>query len=425
MAALTLLGCWGFSAEGSAQTRSAGGAAQRSTATQQGGALRPAGAAREIIVLRMQAIDGDDEVAAELTTRLSKAAAQVQGWKLRRVSVSLAQMAILHGCETVLGNPCLQRIAATLKSELLLVGTLQRSSKNDDLVLRLGLFDGRSGTLTRTLRRLLARPQQLGEVAALQPLMASWLRYLTGSSGALRLQSPHEGAEVRIDGQVVGELGALGLLEVLDMAPGQHELVVRLSGYAEHRESVAFVGGSTLQLRVVLQSEAEAAKVQHAANALPRWRLVTGWTAVATGAVFFGLSTWSFVHAYQLSNDPTLQAYRQRVPAGVGDICADPQLYPTAANPMPTDLASVKSTCSEINRHEDLLRWLFLGIGAAATATGLVLLLVGGGRDAPKSATNLTGVPGHVPTPDDTRVEVALLPSLGRTGGGLTAVLTW
>ena len=73
-------------------------------------------------------------------------------------------------------------------------------------------------------------------------------------SGAARLEIKPREAEVYVDGYLVGTVDDFdGWAQRLNVAPGEHELVVYLKGHRTFRQNVLFRPGSTLRVEHVMQ----------------------------------------------------------------------------------------------------------------------------------------------------------------------------
>src|SRR5687768_10366687 len=91
-------------------------------------ALAPAVARADdsVVVLGITSMEGDDEIARNLTGALRHAASQVHGWQVSDSEVTLAQMSLAHGCGDTPDPDCLAQIASALASQRLVYGLLRR-----------------------------------------------------------------------------------------------------------------------------------------------------------------------------------------------------------------------------------------------------------------------------------------------------------
>src|SRR5688500_11051901 len=89
-----------------------------------------AAAQSNVVVLGVRSVEGDDDVAHDLTTALREAAEEITEWSVSPTAVSMAQMALAHGCEEV-DVACLADIAKGLSADLLVYGTLRRNSARE------------------------------------------------------------------------------------------------------------------------------------------------------------------------------------------------------------------------------------------------------------------------------------------------------
>ena len=76
----------------------------------------PALADSTVVVLGMRSVEGDDDVANDVTEQLRGAARAVQGWTVSSAAVSMAQMSLAHGCDEI-DAACLTEIAKGLKAD--------------------------------------------------------------------------------------------------------------------------------------------------------------------------------------------------------------------------------------------------------------------------------------------------------------------
>src|SRR5690606_22646690 len=96
-----------------------------------------------LVVLGIRSVEGDDEFTRNLTGALRHAASQVAGWDVSDREVTLAQMALAHGCDDP-DPPCMAAIADSLEIQRVLYGDVRRTSAGDsfDFSINLHLFNG-------------------------------------------------------------------------------------------------------------------------------------------------------------------------------------------------------------------------------------------------------------------------------------------
>ena len=126
-----------------------------------------------VAVPGLRAVDGDDDVANELTGWLRAGASAVEGWQLHTAMVSLEQVLIVHGCDEA-NEDCLSKIAAGLKADRLISGSVSRVRAGDgdgyDFEADLFYFDASTGKIekTSTVRfpKTRSTPQELAALDA-------------------------------------------------------------------------------------------------------------------------------------------------------------------------------------------------------------------------------------------------------------------
>ena len=137
---------------------------------------------------------------------------------------------------------------------------------------------------------------------------------------------------------------------------------------------------------------------------IERW---TGLAAIIVGTGFLAGSVYGFVRYDQIADDPDLTAYRNRFGPDVSDVCVaasegNPGTGPAGSMPEGVALAGrVDSLCGQ-SKMLNALRFVLLGFAAAGIGAGTYLMI---------RSTRELGNEG----------DVSLIPSLGPTGGSLTA----
>ena len=166
-----------------------------------------------VVVLGLSPIDGDAEVARNLTGALKHAASQNPDWRVSEREVSLAQMSIAHGCQ-VPNASCLAEIAETLTTQALIYGTVGRSSTGDqyDYTVELRLFNAQTGAIEHTLTDRI--PRGRSDIDDMRPVVMRYINELAGATppGTLRIQVNVPDAPVMVDGQALGSTDAGGAL---------------------------------------------------------------------------------------------------------------------------------------------------------------------------------------------------------------------
>ena len=180
--------------------------------------------------------------------------------------------AALEGCD---GPQCMSELATRVEAERVLGGTATKTG--DDVLLTVLLIEAATG-------------ERVAEVQRKVPASDEMLRYAARSMASLALTgrpaetdvpvaiaADHPGAKVIVDGEDKGEAPLL-----LRLAPGTHEVRVRLAGYSDWRTSATVQEATPLSLTASLVAER-----------LPLWpaSLAAGGVAVvaAGSAVVAGL----------------------------------------------------------------------------------------------------------------------------------------
>ena len=381
----------------------------------------PADAPLDVAVLGLRSVEGDDVRSRALTEALRREAAAVPGWRLLPADVSLSQMSVVHGCAEPDAS-CLASIAEDLGAARVVYGTFRRIG-DEDIALTLYLFDTGRGQVAETVRDTFAQSEGDADARSRR-----YLAELAGRSrfGDLRLVT-EPGATVRIDGALVGQAAANGVLLAEDLVEGARRIEIEARDRVPYAGEAQVVADEILELRVPL-------------SAVTRRRLgwVPGAAVLATSAVFFGLGvrSWRQVRAYdderdEVSGLPQSEVLRLRdallegnaldgetgMPTGAVDP-ATANLTPFQAMLVLADqtqrvcddgtfmVAGGQSACDRQDRHRTL-QYVFHGLGLATAGVGALLLVRGLRRDREAEG--------------EARLE--LRPQLGRRRGGLQARL--
>lgn len=401
-----------------------------------------AAAQSEVVVLGIRSVEGDDDVAHDLTTALREAAEEIGAWKVSPTAVSMAQMALAHGCEEV-DVACLVDIAKGLQADLVVYGTLRRNSAREDydFAFNLNLFDARTGSIQNGVDDTIVRRETTK--GALGPRAKRLIAKLAGeevptdaatdpSLGTIVVHANVEAADVLINDQPVGTLEG-GTLQYDGLQEGMYRVELRAYGYAPFVKTLRVQAGQRAEVEANLQvgvsdhdpsldweSHADTAEGGHGL----RW---LGWTLVGVGAVATVGMVVSWAEIIRINNDDRLERYSGDVAAWnqqeLAKARADdrqPILYDdycVAANDeglafsfyqQPEKFKEVQSLCDQADTWE-VLQYVFLGTAVAAGGTGVVLLLTSGGS---------TDEAADVATP-----RFALTPQVGKDRAGLQATL--
>ena len=267
-----------------------------------------------VAVPGLRAVDGDDDVANELTGWLRAGASAVEGWQLHTAMVSLEQVLIVHGCDEA-NEDCLSKIAAGLKADRLISGSVSR--------VRAGDGDGYD--------------------------FEADLFYFDASTGKIEKTSTVRFPKTRSTPQ---ELAVMGQIEVQALADAPLDEL-----------------GKEQALDLILSRDAELGLQQSTLDLLnerpkefPVWPAAVSYTGTL---VFLGLSAWSWSTIRNVQKDPAFRQARLLAGPQVNDVCGAEDNF---------GVEELGSLCSKADRHETL-QWVFLGMGLASAGVGTWLLV--------------------------------------------------
>lgn len=217
-------------------------------------AAAPARADDAVTVLGIRSVDGDDRFARSMTNALRRAAGRVANWQVSRRDITLAQMALAHGCGENPQPECLVQIAASLSARKLIYGEVRRTSAaaNYAFSFSLYMFDAESehieGTLSGTISQDARSPDALSVPAR------SWIQQLAGIAlvGSLRISVEVPEARVFVDDELVGQTGQDGALRVPEVAAGNRRVRVEASGYRAAGSTVAVEAFTETRFEAIL-----------------------------------------------------------------------------------------------------------------------------------------------------------------------------
>ncbi|HEY8431320.1 MAG TPA: PEGA domain-containing protein [Sandaracinaceae bacterium] len=378
-----------------------------------GGALvlpAVATAQTRVVVLGIRSLEGDDEFARNLTGALRHAASQVNGWNVISNEVTLAQIALAHGCEEI-DTACMAQVAQTLNVQRVVYGDVRRTSARApfDFSLNLHLFNAETGDIEHSVTDTIP-----GVRRDIDDLREPVRRYIAALSGAPRVGTLHvsvnvPGAEVFIDGRSVGHADEDGRLDVTDVQAGSREVRVVAPGHQSFRSTVSVepYGEASFEAELQVGTNGEGG-----GGMSPDIVLGAGLLVAAAGLAAGWIASWAHVR-FGLSEDADFVQYRRDVglylqiqPPGPGmprieDAChyatSDNStmrlLTPRGETEGIADLPRAnraRDVCNEASVFE-VLEFAF-GIGAAVAAGVGTYFLVSGitGGDANEQAWMLT-----------------------------------
>lgn len=295
-----------------------------------------------VAVPGLRALHGDDDAAHELTGWLRAGASAIEGWRLHATVASLEQFMLVNGCDAP-DEVCLTRVAETLGAARLISGSFSRVKTDDgyDFEAELFLFDAETGqiekTSTVTLERDRVRP---GELA------------------------------------VIGQKQAAALAGKPFDEPGQAQAADLEQAQRD---------GEPLEARLAMPEEP--------VERFPIWPSAVSY---ASGAVFIGLTAWSWTTIRNVEQNPSFDAARRLAGPDVNDVCSADTDF---------GVSDLDSLCAKANTHEKL-QWVFLGMSAASVGVGTWLLV--------KSIRS---------NKSRDRARIQVTPVAGRRSGGMSARL--
>lgn len=287
-----------------------------------------------VAVPGIRALDGDDDIAHELTGWLRAGTSAVEGWRLHTAVVSLEQLMLVHDCESP-GEDCLARIVSTLGADGLVSGSLRRveadrAEGDYDFEVSLFVFDAETGRIENTSLVRIDRTKSTPE-----------------------------------------ELAVLGQQEVARLAEAPFDQLGQ---------------EQATQLRL---SRDGVPPIQPSAPTIDRGSAFPAWPAAVSytgAAVFFGLTAWSWTTIKGVEQDPSFELARAIAGPGVGDVC-------TAGTDFGVE--DLDALCSKANTQE-ALQWIFLSMGVASVGLGTWLLVksIKSKRSADRARLELAPIAG-------------------------------
>lgn len=363
----------------------------------------------QVIVLGIQALNGDDALAAELTRAFRQVVAATPGWHQLKGEVSLTQMTLMHGCGDTLTVECMSAMAKTLHAERMIYGTLKRVRKGrlPHYAFEISYFDAEmkriaystQAELDRSVRRQNVQLEFASSLVQAMPRDAHRADFT--------LEAGQAGLTVKVNGELAGLTDRHGRFSSSRLKAGVHRVAVLKGGEELASTEVKLEPGATARVQLHAGTSAAALAEAERRERVSIWKKSAGWTAIGLGGVFLGLTAYTWVQLNQIDDDPILNEYRQRVPSNVTDVCDNPQPYAAPGDPEYDEFDEVQRLCRKANRLQNVWQWVFLTMGVASTGAGTYLV-------ASDALANDDPVPRK-----DARLQ--LMPSLNFWGGGIDA----
>ena len=197
-------------------------------------------------VLGVDSVGAPEALAQGLTSALRQRAAAVPGVRLLTGGKDLVEVKLMFGCLDERAE-CLAKAGRSLGADRLVFGSLRKASGGYTVVVK--QLDVSTGAIDRFVSETVpARALQREE--ELTALSQRVTRVLLGSAlrGGLRVLSLPAGAEVRVDGQPVGQTP----LVLTDLLASAHTVSLALPGYQGETRSLSLRGGAVTEITVAL-----------------------------------------------------------------------------------------------------------------------------------------------------------------------------
>jgi len=226
--------------------------------------------------------------------------------------------------------------------------------------------------------------------------------------GTLAVETSETEPVISVDGKSRGVYSVDGLR----LMPGPHHVVVERGGFLPVERDVTVEPGRTTSIRVMFDPTPETrAAYQGKRSSQRMWGIITGVGGLVLAGGAVGFLVWNGQQRTSVQGTLATQEAELATQTPVGSLCATK----TAGSNGPQCAQLMESEQSSINdaNTRDVFGWVGLGVGAAATVLGVVLLVTNGNRfdsDRPERAQASKGF---------------ILPtawSTGQGGGGLGLV---
>lgn len=373
-------------------------------------ALPAAASAQTVVVLGIRSVEGDDEFARNLTGALRHAASQVGGWTVSDSEVTLAQMALAHGCDDP-DPACMAQVAQTLGAQRIVYGDVRRTSAGEpyDFSVNLHLFNAESGRIERSVADTI--PGVRRDIDDLREPVRRYMSQLSGApqTGSVRISVNVPGAEVFIDGEPVGTADGEGRLIITDVQAGSRNVRIVAPGHQSFRSTVSVEPFGEALFEAELQVGVSDAVTPSGGGGGPSVELITGvgLLVVAAGLAAGWIASWAHLR-FGLNEDPRFIDYRRRVGTFVQategpsvdisgfDACALAASNPRLVHGSPPDVRMestldlaehATAVCNEASTFE-ALEFVFGFSAAVAAGVGaffLVTALTGGDSSGQQS----------------------------------------
>jgi len=318
------------------------------------------------------AIKSDDALdqAEALTQVLKKAVRDSVGWSLDDTkNHSLEFLALQMKCTEPIDAACEARIAEVIKADRYIWGTIQLSKDNTSVTGTLNFFVRGKGTNKVPLKYSanLTEPTDDSLIKVAKDAIAA----VTGGApkGGLRITAGGVAGQLYVDDQPIGALAAEG--STYQLASGSHRVVVKSSGYADAETTVTVRPATTIDAKLTLVAQTEAAPVDG--------RMVGGFISLAIGVGTGVVGLWSALEVNSIKNDAQFDEYRKTILTSA-NACDAAKSDGLSGN------SDVASMCNKADTME-IIEAIMFPTAAVAVGVGGFLLgtssLAGGGEAEP------------------------------------------
>jgi hypothetical protein len=362
-----------------------------------GSAAKAAAAEASVIVLGLRSLEGDDEFANAMTEGLRTAAKTIPGWKLLDRSVSMAQMTLAHGCDDIDAG-CLSEIAKGLDADRVVFGTVRRTAAKAkfDYEVTVSVFNDATRTISGTEIETVSRSEakQKKAIAQHAQMLIGKLSAADANAGHLAIEVNVSTAEVRLDGQIVGQTHE-GKLVLDTVTPGDHKLEISAIGHEPHTQTVTISAADQSTVNVNLEPVVEAAAPAPPEATQPTAAVMAesssgslnwlGYTLIGVGAA--SALAWAgsmYMIEFNYNRDATYRSYVNSYNNAHVDAC-DEALGGNQGSLSAQQFDDFKGQCRTA-RTFVVLQWVFLGTAAAAAIAGTFVLVSQSGDEHPPQA---------------------------------------
>lgn len=359
------------------------------------------------------------EQARLLTDTMKAELSKVPSLAFAESSESFTLLALALKCTKPLNEVCSARIANHLKAPRLVWGFIEGGAAEFHY-----FAEGREIADRFPIGPALSREQAGTNVR-------KFVRRAITKAAEIRLTQVSARAAVELDGRMVGFVNA-GENFAIDVPPGTHSIVVKRDGVTPFSRTVKLEPLQEWSVPVLWQGpEAVAHKGESGAvvakdetkglAVAPRskssiTRAAGAWTLVGVGVAGIGFGIFGHIRYLQIESEVGDTAVRLKSgPAPSGFDPCNGASEPLLVDPVATaDLCRRKDTGDQWSR----VGWIATGVGAAALATGLVLLFT-----APKDTASDSAARGSKDTAKTNTLRITDVgPSSNGTGVSLSGV---